>query len=181
MESVGQRLRQLRKEAGLTLKQVAEKVDCTAAYLSQIENDKASPSIATLKRIAQVFNARIVDFFIDSEQDDPVVTQPEKFTKVSIGQWRAEIRQMVASVSHRRMQPFHTVVSPGGGSDGHYTHDGEEFGVVLQGILTLRIDGEVHRVKKGESFYFSSLRPHSWGNEGARPCVVIWVVSPPSW
>lgn len=181
MESIGQKLRQLRKEAKLTLKQVAQQVDCTAAYLSQIENDKASPSIATLKRIAQVFKVRIVDFFLDDSQDDPVVTKPDQFIKVSMGRWQADIRQMVASVSQKRMQPFYTVIAPGGGSDGEYTHEGEEFGVVLEGALTLRMGSDLYRIKKGESFYFSSLRPHSWGNETARRCVVIWVVSPPSW
>lgn len=79
MESIGQKLRELRKEAKLTLKQVAQEVDCTAAYLSQIENDKASPSIATLKKIAQVFNVRIVDFFLDESHEDPVVTTPDQY------------------------------------------------------------------------------------------------------
>lgn len=181
MDGVGQRLKELRQASKMTLKQVAEKVNCSAAYLSQIENDKASPSIATLKKIAQVFNARIVDFFMDNSSEDPVVTSPKSFVKVSIGQWRAEIRQMVTSVSQKRMQPFYTVVDPGGGSDGEYTHEGEEFGLILAGALTLRMGDEVHKVKKGESFYFSSLRPHAWGNEGAKPCVVVWVVSPPSW
>lgn len=76
MESIGQKLRELRKEVKLTLKQVAQEVDCTAGYLSQIENDKASPSIATPKKIAQVFNVRIVDFFLDESYEDPVVTTP---------------------------------------------------------------------------------------------------------
>ncbi len=181
MESLGQKLRELRKASKLTLKQVAEQVSCTAAYISQIENDKASPSISTLKRIAQVFNARIVDFFMEDADEDPVVTRPDQFTQVSMGRWRADIRQMVSSVSQKRMQPFYTVIEPGGGSDGEYTHEGEEFGLVLQGALTLHLNNESLKVKKGESFYFSSLKPHSWGNEGSRPCVVVWVVSPPSW
>jgi transcriptional regulator with XRE-family HTH domain len=181
MESIGCKLRSLRRENKLTLKQVAQRVDCTAAYLSQIENDKASPSIATLKRIAQVFDARIVDFFLDHVQEEPVVTGPEQFVRVGMGRWRAEIRQMVSSVSRRRMQPFLTVIEPGGGSDGEYTHEGEEFGVVLEGTLTLRIGSEGFKVRRGQSFYFSSLRPHAWGNEGTRRCRLIWVVSPPSW
>jgi transcriptional regulator with XRE-family HTH domain len=181
MESIGQKLKELRTAAKLTLKQVAQQVDCTAAYLSQIENDKASPSIATLKKIAQVFDVRIVDFFLDEAHEDPVVTKPEQFSKVSMGRWQADIRQMISSVSQKRMQPFYTVIAPGGGSGGEYTHEGEEFGVVLEGVLTLRVGSDAYRVKKGESFYFSSLRPHDWSNQGAKKCVVIWVVSPPSW
>lgn len=51
---------------------------------------------------------------------------------------------------------------------------------MLESILTLHMGNETYKVKKGESFYFLSLRSHAWGNEGARRCVVIWVVSPPS-
>lgn len=181
MENLGNKLKQFRTDKGLTLKQVAEKVDCSPAYISQIENDKASPSIATLKKIAHALNARIVDFFIDETNQEPVVSAPGAWHKVSLPRWRASIKQMVRSVSHKRMQPFHTTIAPGGGSEGDYSHEGEEFGIVLKGTLTLTVGGETYRVKAGSSFYYSSLSPHSWGNDGPDECVVVWVVSPPSW
>ncbi len=181
MEYIGNKLRQLRSEKGLTLKQVAQKVNCTPAFLSQIENDKASPSIATLKKIAQVFNVRIVDFFIEEVNQDPVVQGPADWRKVSLANWRADIKQMVPGNGQKRMQPFFTTIEPGGGSEGGYTHEGEEFGLVLEGTLTLKVGEDTHQVPQGSSFYYSSLLPHAWTNREADKCVVIWVVSPPSW
>jgi transcriptional regulator with XRE-family HTH domain len=181
MENIGSKIKGLRADLGLTLKQVAAKAGCSAAYISQIEHDKVSPSIATLKRIAQALGVRIVDFFLDQENQEPVVTGPGDWRKVSLQRWRADIKQMVRSVSHRRMQPFFTTISPGGGSEGKYSHEGEEFGIVLQGTLKLIVGRDTFDVKEGESFYYSSLIPHYWGNDGPGDCVVVWVVSPPSW
>ena len=181
MDNLGNKIKELRTELGLTLKQVAEKVNCTPAYISQIENDKASPSISTLKKIAHALNARIVDFFIDEVNQEPVVSKPAMWNRVSLPRWRADIKQMVRSVGHRRMQPFYTTIAPGGGSEGDYSHEGEEFGVVIEGTLTLTVGEETYQVEAGSSFYYSSLSPHSWVNQGPGDCVVVWVVSPPSW
>lgn len=181
MSSIGDKLHLLRKARGLTLQQIAEGAGCSAAYISQIENDKASPSIATLKRVAEVLNIRIVDFFVEDDHEEPVVQTEEDWTKVSLEGWRADIKQMVRSVYQKHMQPFYTVIQPGGGSRDSYSHVGEEFGIVLEGEMTLTVGDEVYTVKANSSFYYSSLSPHSWTNEGDEPCRVVWVVSPPSW
>jgi mannose-6-phosphate isomerase-like protein (cupin superfamily) len=78
------------------------------------------------------------------------------------------------------MQPFHNVIKPGGGSKGSYSHVGEEFGIVLEGKLEINLNGKAYRLKKNDSFYFSSQTPHSWSNPGKRKTVVIWVTSPPT-
>ncbi|MBW1713498.1 MAG: helix-turn-helix transcriptional regulator [Deltaproteobacteria bacterium] len=179
--SIGLKIKELRSNLGLTLQQVADKAGCTAAHISQIENDKTSPSIATLKRIAKVLGVRIVDFFMGEIKDDPVVMNKEQWLKVSLPRWRADIRQMVRAPNHRKMQPFYTVIQPGGGAHEPYSHEGEEFGLVLEGTLVLILDGQSYEVKAGMSFYYSSLLPHAWINEGQEPCRVVWVVSPPSW
>ena len=178
---LGDKLRDLRLAKQLTLQQVAERAGYTAGYVSQIEHDKASPSIASLKKIASVLDARIVDFFLDEDENESVVLEPSQWVTVSLARWKADIRQMVRTVKHRRMQPFYTVIQPGGGTSEDYSHYGEEFGLVLEGELTLQIGSETHRVKNGSSFYYSSNLPHAWTNETDAPCTVVWVVTPPSW
>ena len=118
---------------------------------------------------------------LDDIDDEPVVMEPEQWLRVSLPRWKADIRQMVRRVQHRRMQPFYTVIEPGGGTREDYSHHGEEFGLVLEGELTLKVGEETYRVRAGSSFYYPSSLPHSWTNEGKRPCRVVWVVTPPSW
>jgi quercetin dioxygenase-like cupin family protein len=78
------------------------------------------------------------------------------------------------------MWPFYTIINPGGGSRGAYSHVGEEFGIVLRGQLEINLNGKNHQVKKNQSFYFSSQDSHRWSNPGKNKAVILWVVSPPT-
>ncbi len=181
MENIGKKIKALRRENRMTLQQLGEISGLTASYLSQIERDQTSPSIASLKKIAGAFNVRIVDFFVGGSEEEPVVMAPEDRVQVSLKGWRAQIQQLVKTVSGKRMQPFFTVIEPGGGSRDPYSHVGEEFGIVLEGSLMLTVGEKVSQVPAGHSFYYSSLIPHAWTNKGKTRTVVVWVVSPPSW
>jgi len=179
--SIGQNLAKWRKEKGLTLQQLAAKVHLTAAFISQIEHDKASPSIATLKTIAHALDAKVIDFFADELLQDPVVTTPDQWSRVLIPGWQSNTKRLVKIVASKRMEPFLTTIKPGGKSREPYSHPGEEFGFVLEGEITITVGEELYRVGPMSSFYYSSLLPHSWINKGKKNCKIIWVVSPPSW
>jgi len=179
--SIGQNLAKWRKEKGLTLQQLAAKVHLTAAFISQIEHDKASPSIATLKTIAHALDAKVIDFFADELLQDPVVTTPDQWSRVLIPGWQSNTKRLVKIVASKRMEPFLTTIKPGGKSREPYSHPGEEFGFVLEGEITITVGEELYRVGPMSSFYYSSLLPHSWINKGKKDCKIIWVVSPPSW
>jgi len=179
--SIGQKVAQWRKEKGFTLQQLAAKAHLSAAFISQIEHDKASPSIATLKTIAHALDAKVIDFFADELLQDPVVTTPDQWSKVLIPGWQSDTRRLVKIVASKRMEPFLTTIKPGAKSREPYSHPGEEFGFVLQGEITISVGNEVYTVGPMSSFYYSSLLPHSWINKGKKDCKIIWVVSPPSW
>jgi transcriptional regulator with XRE-family HTH domain len=181
MATIGSKVKSLRLERGMTLQQVADGAECTAAYISQLEHDKTSPSIATLKKVAHILGVRIVDFFLDEASEDAVVLEPDQWPTVSLPRWRAEIKQMTRGVATRKMQPFYTVIAPGGGTAEVYSHQGEEFGLVLEGVMTLQVGAESYEVKAGSSFYYSSSLPHAWTNRGEEPVRVIWIVTPPTW
>jgi transcriptional regulator with XRE-family HTH domain len=177
---IGAKIKARRLSNQQTLKQLAEKVGCTSAYLSQIENGKVSPSIASLKKIAEALQAKITDFFMEVAPDEPVVLGPDQRVLISLERWNAKIWSMVADTKNKRMQPFYTIIQPGGGSHGSYSHVGEEFGIVLKGQLEIELDDTVHLVHENESFYYSSSRPHNWTNPGKAETIVVWVISPPT-
>ncbi len=179
--SIGITLAKFRKEKCLTLKQLAEKVGLSAAYLSQIEHGKASPSISTLRGLAKGLSVRLVDFFEEELINDPVVMTPSRWSKVLIPGWQSDTRRLVHHIGTKRMEPFFTTIPPGGKNKRADAHPGEEFGFVFEGVLTVIIGEESHEVGPMCSFYFSSALPHSWVNKGQEPVRMIWVVSPPSW
>ena len=71
-------------------------------------------------------------------------------------------------------------MAPGGQSEEQDPHEGEEFGYVLQGQVTLVLGDRRIRARRGESFYFEATEPHQLINTGKTPCRVLWVASPPS-
>ena len=178
---IGAKIKARRLSNQQTLKQLAEIVGCTSAYLSQIENGKVSPSIASLKKIAEALQANITDFFMEVAPDEPVVLRPDQRVLISLKRWNAKVWSMISDPKNKRMQPFYTIIQPNGGSHGSYSHVGEEFGIVLKGQLEIELDGQVHVVHQNESFYYSSSRPHKWTNPGKGETIVVWVISPPTW
>ena len=177
---IGRRIRAHRKANGLTLKQLGEKVGCTDAYLSQVERGRVSPSISSLKKIAQALQTKITDFFVESENDEPVVLSPDQRVTLTLKRWNAKIESLLRNPRDKRMHPFFTTIQPGGGSHGLYSHVGEEFGMVLKGELEIDLNGTIYRVRENESFYYNSSEPHSWTNPKDSETVVVWVISPPT-
>ena len=181
MEEIAEKLKAFRLANRMTLKQLAGKAGCTDAYLSQLERGHANPSIMVLKRIAQALQVKVVDFFLEQEtEENDVVLKEKERVNIKFRQGDAKIQMLVRSIQNKRMQPFYTTIEPGGGSKGSYSHIGEECGIVLKGMLEINLNGKIYRLKKNESFYFSSQEPHSWSNPGKTKSVVIWIVSPPT-
>jgi transcriptional regulator with XRE-family HTH domain len=179
MAEISEKLRSLRKSKKMTLKDVADRAGCTGAYISQLEKGRANPSIATLKRIASVFNVKITDFFIEDDNEDEVVFRKNERVATGFDVGQAVIESLVRSSENKRMQPLCNKIRPGGGSNGEYTHEGEEFGIVLAGELELTVGDRVYYIKEGDSFYFPSTKLHGFYNKGEGDVVVIWVTSPP--
>jgi len=181
MKEIAEKIKALRLANRMSLKQLASKAGCTDVYLSQLEKGHANPSLMILKKIASALAVKVVDLFVEPEtEEDEVVMKEGGRMNINFRRGDAKLQMLVRSIRNKRMQPFCTTIRHGGGSKGFYSHIGEEFGIVLQGELELNLNGKVYRVKKNESFYFSSHEPHSFSNPGRRKTVVIWVVSPPS-
>jgi transcriptional regulator with XRE-family HTH domain len=181
MKEIAEKLKAFRLANRMTLKQLAAKAGCTDAYLSQLERGHANPSIMILKKIASALGVKVVDFFLEPEnEENDVVCKEGERVNILFKRGDAKIQMLVRNIKNKRMQPFYTTIEPGGGSKGPYSHIGEECGIVLKGMLEINLNGKAYRLKKNESFYFSSQEPHNWSNPGKNKTVVIWVVSPPT-
>ncbi len=181
MAEIAEKLRALRKSRKMTLKNVADRAGCTSAYVSQLEKGRANPSIATLKKIASVFDVKIIDFFVDDEEEeDEVVVRKDQRAPMGFNLGGTIIESLVRGAENKRMQALYNRIRPGGGSNGEYTHEGEEFGIVLGGELEITVGNRVYHLKEGDSFYFPSTMPHGFYNRGGGDTVVVWVTSPPS-
>jgi len=174
--AIGARLRQLRMRRKLSLAQVAKAVAISVGFLSAIERSQMSASIATLRRLARFYKTNILDFFDPAETNRRLVRPSErKVLEAGPG-----VRMELLAWGNTVMEPHLFRIAPKAGSGESYTHEGEEFLMVLRGELHLALDSQEFRLKSGDSFYFESATPHRWKNPGRSETWVLWVNTPPT-
>ncbi|HTY20352.1 MAG TPA: XRE family transcriptional regulator [Geobacteraceae bacterium] len=176
---IGEKLKRLRMINSLTQEELASRADLTKGYISQLENDATSPSIATLKDILDVFGVSMQEFFSEISDEDIVFGKDARVQATDDGD-RIKVELLVPGAQHRGMDPVLVTLDPGEEMDEQPFHDGEEFGFVLLGRIQIRLDERIYTVRKDECFYFTSDKRHSVKNIGKGPAKLLWVVTPPT-
>lgn len=180
MESIGNRVRFLRKSLGFSLKEVSERVGCTPSYLSMLETGKLDPSASRLKKIADALGTTIVRLLSDPSEGDVVLRKKDR-QRVAVGGSKLLLEILIRQEPDKKMDARLATVQPGGGSEGDYSHPGEEFGFIVKGNLELSVNGTTYLLNEGDTFYFHSTRNHRFQNNSDEDVVVLWVNSPPSY
>lgn len=184
-DALGRRLRALRKERGRSIQQVAEGAGVSKSFVSQLELGRSSASLGTLKRICAALDAPVWTLLDDPDdtaatagQATIVRADERKFRHVTGTE--IDIALLTPDLN-RDFQVTMSVLKPGEGYGSEaYTHQAEEFGVVLQGAYEVTVDGTVHLLGVGDSIYFDSRLPHRTRAVGEGDTVTFWVTTPPS-
>lgn len=174
---LGIKIKRLRLTNNLTQEELADRCELTKGYISQLENELTSPSIATLIDILNALGTTPAEFFRDEKEEQVVFTDSEYIEKVTDTH---TVEWLVPNAQKNEMEPIRVTIEPHSSLDDDMPHEGEEFGYVLKGNIWLQIGQTAHCVKKGESFYFSSQKRHHIENRTAEKAVLIWVASPPT-
>lgn len=175
---LGEKIKDLRLSCELTQEELADRCELTKGYISQLENDLTSPSIATLIDILSALGTDLKEFFSSSDQEEKIVFGKNDFIEKITDEYT--LNWLVPNAQKNTMEPVHMVLNPGSSTDEDFPHEGEEFGFVLRGEITLILGKRRVKVKKGESFYYSSSKVHQIINKGNKEAEFIWVSSPPS-
>ena len=177
---VGQRLRQLRLEAGLSQRALAKKAGVSNATISMVESNQVSPSVSALRQILAGFPLGIAEFFSAPEPDvEQVVFRAAELTEIAGGS--VSYRQVGANLASRSLQLLHERYQPGSESGRpRISHQGEEGGIVIKGRLQLEVDERRYELGPGDAYLFDSRRPHAFRNIGDGDLVVVSACTPPS-
>lgn len=177
---LGPRIRSLRQARRLTLRDVADRAGVTESFLSQVERDVTSPSIATVQRIAGALDLSIAQLFAEEPSSGRVVRR-EARRRIAYPGLKA-VDEFLTSNMAGRLQVILSTIEPGGGTgEEPYTHDSdEEVVVVLTGTLDLWVADEHYVLREGDAITFPSRLPHWNINRGERPVTVLFCVTPPS-
>lgn len=175
--NIGAKLKELRTLKGLTQEELADRAELSKGFISQLERDLTSPSIATLMDILQCLGTTIGEFFNETPEEQIVFGKNDYFTKEDT-ELKNEIKWIIPNAQKNIMEPIHLVLSPGGSTYPDTPHEGEEFGYVLQGSISIHLGNRTYKAKKGESFYYTSDKTHYLSSRSGAS--IIWVSSPPS-
>ena len=177
---IGDRVRRLRLQRGLTQEELADRCELSKGFISLLERDLTSPSIATLVDILESLGTDLKTFFSEAGDEKVVFGEKDIFVKEDADGLKGHVKWLVPSAQKNRMEPILVELGPGGETDEDDPHEGEEFGYVLSGSVRIVIGERVERARKDESFYFKPVAAHKLINAGKTPCRVIWVSTPPS-
>ena len=194
---LGLRVRSARERAGVTLREVARRTGLSPSFLSQLERDQVSPSIASLKQVATALGIRVADVLAEASSGEGVVVRRAERPVWTLARARYEqLAPLVpeepdepmgraagdgAAPAERRMQPQLITFEPGGSLGDHpVSHEGEEFGLVLSGRVECAIGEEVYLLEAGDSVCFDARRPHHTRNAAEGESAYLLVVTPPT-
>jgi transcriptional regulator with XRE-family HTH domain len=180
-ENLGPRLRELRRQRGITLREVAEAAGVTESFVSQVERGTASPSVATLRRIAAALGETMASLFVGADTTGMVVRAGER-KRFRHPAGSAE-EYLLTPRSAKALEIVSGIVGAGTGSgDEPYTHQAdEECVIVLAGQLEIGVNGEMYHLNTGDSLLLDPKLPHSYHNPGPGDTTALWVMSPPGY
>jgi transcriptional regulator with XRE-family HTH domain len=163
--NVGQRLRALREERGLSLRALAERCGLSFNAISRIEHGDHSPTVASLHLLATALGVPITAFFEDRREQSVVLVRGERRSSAESN--GILIESLGAGLRQQQLEPFLVTLEPGAGSQTEaIAHAGEEFVHCLEGTLTYTVAGDVIKLRAGDSLLFDATQPHTFGNRG---------------
>ncbi|CAB3782058.1 MULTISPECIES: cupin domain-containing protein [Paraburkholderia] len=179
--NIGNRLRELRIKHGLSIRALAEVAGLTHSTIGQIEANKTSPSVGSMKRILDALRIPMSQFFADAEAqtEEQIFFGKDELIELADGK-SLSYRQIGKNLSGKAIMMLTECYAPGADTGEPYSHQAEECGVVISGKLMIVVGGRERCLSKGEAYYFDSRIPHRMFNPFDEVCEVISAVSPPT-
>lgn len=190
-QAVGRSVRYFRKQRGLNLEQASDLTGLSVSMISKMERGLTFPSVRSLYALSKALRIPVGTLFAedapDSEfvEDADVEDEPGLIVRVDarktldFGEKRL-VKELLTPQPIGTLELLMIVLAPGGSTgEGVFSHDGEEGGLVITGMLELCVDERCHILEPGDSFTFQSKRPHSFRNACEEETRVLWVNTPP--
>lgn len=170
---LGVRLRERRRQLGLTLKEVAVGAGLSVGFISQIERGITAPSLSSLVSVARVLNMD-VGAFLSQPRTEGGITRHDERPVYAVSPNSLTYERISASFPGNVLRSVIIHEPPGHRSE-PIAHEGEEMFYVLDGAVTVEVAGERNVLEAGDSLHFPSTRIHSSWNHTDRPSTILWI------
>ncbi len=177
--NIGEKIKRLRLENELTQEELGDRSDLSKGFISQLERNNTSPSIATLITILNVLGTDLKTFFANADEGKVVYKKDDIITTDNEDDGNT-ISWLVTDAQKNDMEPILCTIDSEGVLFDEEAYIGEHFGYVLKGKIMLELGKNSYKVSKGESFYYKANDNHKIYNPFASEARLIMVSSPPS-
>jgi len=175
-QNIGRLIYELRRGKKLTLKQISEKTGLSISFISQVERSKSSITIESLTKIAEALNVSPSYFFTDKNKEKNFVHRRVK-DAASIQTSQFIYESITGDVNNPVFEPMIVTLLPRNQKVTTFTHSGQEFLYVIEGILTVLYDEDEYELHPGDSFHVESTNPHNWYNRTDKLVKILYVRS----
>ena len=179
LHRIAERFRRAREEAGLSLREVAERADLASSTVQKIENCKIIPSIAVAVRLAHALNQRASYFIEDDQEAPPDVRLIRKGRGRRLGESDQPVtfQRIAEPLINPRMEAYVITVQPGGQSDasGQITYRGEEIFICTGGQMRIELREQDYVLRPGDTLHLKGDIPHCWSNPGSDVATMIMI------
>ena len=177
MEHINKKIKSLRVENEMTLKDLSEKTDLSVSFLSQIERGNTSLAITSLKKIADAFGVTMSYFFAEMENNNYAVKKEDQKSFKLEGS-NVEHTRLAGKFPGRGLEPMKVSIPPSQSYKGEFSHPGEEFYYVLKGIVIFKIENKEYVLNEGDAIHFPSENIHQWKNPTSEETILLCALTP---
>lgn len=179
-KEIGQKINELRTSKNMTLKDLSEMTNLSVSFLSQAERGLTSMAIMSLKNIADALDVDLSYFFTPPQKNSRMIIRSYEQEVFRIEESKFIYYNLGSDIEGKTFDPMVITLLPGQSEEDviPYSHEGEEFVYVLEGIFTFFIDGNKYDLYPGDSAHIPSSLPHNWANLTNKLVKILSVCSP---
>lgn len=179
---LGIKIRGLRRAGGWTLEDLARSIGLSKSAISQIENGRTEPSLQTLRRLAAALKIPLAKLFETHSSIDHRVVRRDQRKVFRLPRNRLRYELLSPDLVNKRVEFLRVELDPDSNARPEpFAHEGEEYGIVIQGRAEIFIEGSTYLLEEGDSIFFHATSPHYVRNAGRKTAVMIWAISPPTY
>jgi quercetin dioxygenase-like cupin family protein len=181
--AVGKAIRTLRKEKGLSLRELSQLSGLSTGFLSMVERGRSSLALTSLNNVAKALDTELADLFASERKVRvshplPHVSRAKEDGRLSIASSQRVYKVLSPRAPGLVFEPLLVTVGPNSDLEEPYSHEGEEFAYVIEGELIFAVDSEEYRLGPGDSIHLLPTVPHAVRNDTEEPAKVLWVLTP---
>ncbi len=179
--NVGRKLRELRQQRGLSLRQLSKKVDVSPSTIQKVEQNLISPTLGTVLKITKGLGTNLQSLLDEHMEAKDVVHLPQvKRRTIPVPDLKISIQSLADGLAGQAFSAVFLTIPRGAKmKEREFRHQGEELQLCVKGVVKFTIREETYILKRGDSLRFKSYLPHYWENAGETEAQLLMICSPP--